>query len=160
VAPAAACDVAEGCVQCNTVSDCPAATFCSSPTCTNNVCGETFIPSGTALPNGAQTAGDCQQIVCNGAGGITSVNDAADLPKPTTACETNPACTGNPLTPSFTPAPTGTDCTSDSDPHAEVCGNTSNAAIAGTCVECNTTADCTEVNDAGTLACNSNFVCQ
>jgi hypothetical protein len=149
------CNAADGCVQCNTVADCPAATFCSTPTCTANVCGTVFVPAGTALPNGSQTAGDCQKLVCNGNGSVTSVDDATNIPTSTSACETNPSCTGNPLAPSFTPAPTGTDCTTDSDPSAFVCGNTSNSNIAGTCVECNTDADCIEINDAGTLSCNT-----
>jgi hypothetical protein len=112
-------------------------------------------------PASLQTPGDCQQIVCAGNGSVTSINDATNLPTSNSACLTNPACCGpSPLTPCFTDAPTGTPCTLASDPNAQVCGDTSNSNIAGTCVECNTSADCTNINDAGTLSCNSNFDCQ
>jgi hypothetical protein len=71
----------------------------------------------------------------------------------------NPACAGSPLAPSFTPAPTGTDCTVDNKPPRHVCGDTTNSFIAGVCVQCNTFADCLSLNDAGTLSCINN-VCQ
>ena len=104
-------------------------------------------------PAGQQTPGDCQKIVCNGAGGVTSVDDATDLPTSNTVCETNPACCGpSPLTPCFTPAAPGTNCTADNHPPNHVCGS---GATAGVCVQCNTDVDCGSVNDAGTLTCNT-----
>jgi hypothetical protein len=114
-----------------------------------------LTPNGTALPSGQQVQGNCQQLVCDGSGNTTSIGNATNLPTSTSACLTNPACSGTPLAPSFTPAPTGTACTSSSDPSAGVCGDTTNASLAGTCVECNTDADCLAVNDAGTLTCNT-----
>jgi len=121
-----------------------------------------FPGNAVALPASQQTPGSCQKLVCNGAGGTTSIDDPTNLPSSHSACLVNPACCGpSPLTPCFTSAPTGTPCTSPSDPHAAVCGNTSNSNIAGTCVECNTDADCEDVNDAGTLICNtSTGTCQ
>jgi hypothetical protein len=42
-----------------------------------------------------------------------------------------------------------------------VCGDTTNANTAGTCVQCNVDADCLSINDAGTLTCNtSTGTCQ
>jgi hypothetical protein len=114
-------------------------------------------------PAALQTPGDCQKVVCNGSGGTTSVDDPTDLPAPaSTACLINPSCCGpSPLTPCYTDAPTGTPCTSGSDPSATVCGNTTISNIAGTCVECNTNSDCLAINDAGTLACNTSMgLCQ
>jgi hypothetical protein len=32
--------------------------------------------------------------------------------------------------------------------------------FAGTCVQCNISADCNSINDAGTLTCTSSHVCQ
>jgi hypothetical protein len=98
-------------------------------------------PGNAVVPPGIQTPGDCQKLVCNGSGGTTSMDDPTDLPVSSSACLINPACTGVPLTPSFTPAPTGTTCTA-TDPLAHVCGDTSSPLLAGTCVECNVNADC------------------
>jgi hypothetical protein len=141
---------------------------CCSAACIGGVCGATscntsgtcVYPGNSVAPPSLQTPGDCQKIVCAGNGSITSIDDPTDLPTSNSACLTNPTCAGEPSAPSFTDATTGTPCTLASDPHAQVCGDTSNSNIAGTCVECNTTADCNNVNDAGTLSCNSNFVCQ
>ena len=156
------CDGNGNCVACNSPSDCPATgNFCTTATCNSGSCGTSDVASGTALPSGDQTPGDCQQLVCNGSGGTTSQNDATDLPVSSTACLMDPACTGNPLAPTFTDAPTGTDCTADGHPPNHVCGNTSNGNIAGTCVQCNTDADCLAINDAGTLSCDtSTGTCQ
>ena len=128
----------------------------ASPPCGNDgncAAGGTceMTPSGTALPAGQQTPGNCQQLVCNGSGGSISTDDPTNLPTPTSACLTNPACSGTPLAPSFTDAPTGTACTSASDSLADVCGDTSNSNIAGTCVECNMDSDC----GGGSTTCNT-----
>ncbi len=109
--------------------------------------------NSTALSQ--QTTGDCKQNVCDGAGNSTTIADPNDLPTPTSACQINPACAGS--TPQFDPAPTGTTCTSSSDPNASVCGDISKAALAGTCVECNSDNDCggAAFSDAGTSRCDT-----
>jgi hypothetical protein len=107
-----------------------------------------------------QTPGDCQKAVCNGAGGVTKVNDAADVPTSTTLCQTSPSCTGQPLKPHFTFAPQGTSCVGDGQPSKQVCGPPNDATFGGTCVQCNGDADCVSINDAGTLTCSSFHVCQ
>jgi hypothetical protein len=100
-----------------------------------------------------QTPGDCQKIVCTGSGGVTSADDATDLPVSNTTCLTNPACVGpSPLTPAFTPTATGTDCSADGNPPNHVCGDTSNGSIAGVRVECNVDADC---NFSAATTCNT-----
>ena len=150
-----ACSAASGCVACNVPTDCPAtASECVLRTCTGSVCGTQNAASGTVLS--MQTPGDCQKLVCNGAGGTTSVDDGTDLPTSTTLCLTMPACTGSPLRPSFTPAATGTNCTADNKPPRHVCGDTTKPAIAGTCVQCNANADC----PMATPTCNASNVCQ
>ena len=100
-----------------------------------------------------QTAGDCQKVVCNGAGGTTLVDDAFDLPTTTELC-LMPACTGAPLAPSFTPAAAGTNCSAEQPAGStkHVCGD--DVATAGTCVECNIVADCSV--DGGSC---TNHVC-
>ncbi len=127
---------------CCTSADCPATgNECVARTCVGGVCGTRNLGAEHTLSTG-QTAGDCQKIVCNGAGGTTSIDDPMDIPTSSTACRITPACTGSPLTPSFTAAPTGTDCTNDNDPPNQVCGDTTDLLVAGTCVECNVDAEC------------------
>ncbi|APR88662.1 Tetratricopeptide TPR_2 repeat protein [Minicystis rosea] len=172
------CDVAETCN--GTANACPADAFAPSATqcrasagvcdvaetCTGTSAAcpaNAFRPAGFA-PTALQTPGDCQKIVCTGtnATSVTSADDVIDVPTSSSACLINPACdtSGGPATPYFDPAPTGTSCTGDPGSGA-VCGDTSNPLIAGTCVECNTNADCFAVNDAGTLTCNtSTGVCE
>ena len=143
---------AGSCVECNAASDCAASTNeCVMATCTNNVCGTTNLDSTHVLA--AQTGGDCQKLVCNGAGGSMSLDDPTDLPSTTEICKTNPTCAGTPLIPTFTPAATDTDCSAEQAPGSKshLCGATTGVA-AGTCVECNADADCT--SDAGTCTNN------
>jgi hypothetical protein len=128
------------CVECNAPADCPATgNECVTRTCVANTCGTMNLGASHTLSTG-QTPGDCQRIVCNGAGGTTSADDPTDLPASSTVCLTNPACTGVPLAPSFTPAAAGTDCTADNNPPNDVCGSD---IAAGTCVDCNGDGDCT-----------------
>ncbi len=127
------------CVECASAADCPASgTECAVAACDANVCGATNVPQGYVLADG-QTTGDCQVLVCDGAGGTTSMDDATDLPVPTTVCVVDPACVGAPLTPSLTPEAAGADCTADNEPPKKVCGG---GLLTGACVECNTDADC------------------
>jgi hypothetical protein len=148
------CDAATGCVACNVAADCvPTGNICILATCSGHVCGTVNVAAGTSPPGLPQTSGDCQRIACNGAGAVTFIDDPADLPVGATVCLTNPACTGVPLAPSFTPAPTGTDCTADNQPPNHVCADTA-SPLAGKCVECNVPADCA----VGT--CTVNHTCQ
>ena len=136
------CDGAGSCVSCNAPTDCaPTGNECIVRTCTSHVCGTMNLGQTHTLTTG-QTPGDCQKIVCNGAGGMTSADDATDLPTSSTVCLTSPACTGAPLTPSFTPASMGTDCTADGVTNHDVCGG---GTAAGLCVECNADPDCVAI---------------
>ncbi|AKU95723.1 Tryptophan synthase alpha chain [Labilithrix luteola] len=136
-------------------TSCPSAVAaCGATDCDES--GACAYPGTTKAPAALSTPGDCQKVVCNGSGGVTSVDDATDLPTSNSACQVNPACCGpSPLTPCFTSAPATTQCTSAADPASHVCGDPRNAFIAGTCVQCNSNADCTSINPAGTLACNT-----
>jgi hypothetical protein len=134
------------------IATCPATVAaCAAVDC--DATGACVYPGATVAPAALQTPGDCQKVLCNGAGGVTAVNDPTDLPTSNSACLINPHCSNG--VPGFDNAPTGTPCRSAGDPSAQVCGDTSNATIAGTCVECNTDGDCFALNDAGTLVCNA-----
>jgi hypothetical protein len=146
--------------HCCTAS-CPATVAtCGATNCDGT--GACVYPGNTVAPPSLQAPGDCQKMVCDGSGGKTSVDDMTDIPGPSgSACLINPSCQGSPLAPHYDNAPTGTPCTLGSDPAAHVCGDTTIGVIAGTCVECNTSADCLAVNDAGTLVCNTSMgLCQ
>jgi hypothetical protein len=104
------CDGAGACVQCLTAADCPGGpdTECNTRTCTNGVCGLTQPDLGTPLAPASQTAGDCQTVVCDGAGGITSLADDTDGPPNTNQCATT-MCVGG--VPDTTNSAHGTSCT-------------------------------------------------
>ncbi len=129
---------------------CTAATPCGNTG--NCASGGVCEVTANGTPLGSQVPGDCKKATCDGAGGTTTVTDPTDLPTPNTICETNPSCQGS--TPHFDPAPTDTNCTADNNPPNHVCGDNS-TGLAGTCVECNTSADCLVLNDAGTLSCDT-----
>lgn len=67
-------DVVTG--MCTTAADCPGAdTPCQTRICKDNACGYQNGADGKAV--GAQIAGDCKELVCNGKGG-TRVNTLAE----------------------------------------------------------------------------------
>ncbi len=93
----------------------PSGGACGATDCDG--AGSCSFPGSTTAPAGFQTPGDCQKIVCNGSGGVMSVDDATDLPTSSTECLINPGCSGpSPLTPVFTDSATGTSCVGDNNP--------------------------------------------
>lgn len=59
------CDGSGLCVECVQDSDCPAGGACQEPKCNAGVCG--FGAAGAqTLPAAQQTAGDCQELRCDG----------------------------------------------------------------------------------------------
>jgi hypothetical protein len=135
------CNPASGCVACNVAADCPpTGSECIAATCTANTCGTQFLDNTVTVAVG-QTSGDCQKLVCNGAGGTVQVDNPSDPPFFATVCEVG-SCAGEPLAPVITFAATGTSCLADNQPPNQVCGDTTVPAIAGTCVQCNVDADC------------------
>lgn len=118
------------CVQCIMASQCPGPdNACQTRTCTGGSCGFSFATPGT--PAGNQTAGDCQTVVCDGAGGTTTVQDNNDVPADDGNQCTSEACTGG--IPSHPIRPINFPCAQDG---GVVC------SANGTCVECNTTSQC------------------
>lgn len=101
------CNGAGTCVQCITAATCPGAdTECQTRTCTGNICGFAFAPSGTAVA--AQIAGDCKSDVCNGAGAVTTVNANGDVPVDGNQCTDDLCAAGVPSNP---PKGAGSTCT-------------------------------------------------
>ncbi len=101
------CSASGVCVDCNVAADCPGTdTDCSTRTCLGNTCGNNFTASGT--PTSAQTAGDCQQVQCNGSGGTMSVAFNTDLPPDEPNACTSEVC--NAGVPEHPPVMNGTSC--------------------------------------------------
>ncbi len=115
--------------QCLLGTDCPGSdTECATRTCVEGICGVDFAAAG--LPLGAQTPGDCQLAVCDGAGNAGAQPDDGDAPDDGNQC-TNDACSGG--APVFDPLPTGATC---SQGGGFVCDGT------GRCVECVSASEC------------------
>ncbi len=124
------CTAAGACVACTAASQCPGTdTECEQRTCTNNVCGTTFTPSGTAVST--QTPGDCKENRCDGAGAIVAVNLNTDLPADDGNQCTSQVCAGG--APAFPAVPVNTACTQNG---GSFCSAT------GTCVACTTASQC------------------
>jgi acetyl esterase/lipase len=126
--------------QCSTPAQCPGGSQCQQATCVMGTCGLGNVPAGT--PVAVQTPGDCQEVVCDGQGAATSVDDDADVPADT-FCSSGGVCTSG--VPGFTDfAPPMSRCGPGGDPSLVCDGG-------GTCVECLTAGDC-----AGGEACVAN----
>ncbi|MBL4687713.1 MAG: hypothetical protein JKY37_24165 [Nannocystaceae bacterium] len=104
------CDGDGSCVECNSPSDCtdlPIDDDCRTRTCTAGVCGQDFVDQVTEVNATRQTLGNCQLIVCDGAGDIESETDNSDVPFDGLEC-TQDLCTAG--APSNPPAASGEDC--------------------------------------------------
>jgi Cys-rich repeat protein len=114
---------------CSDVSQCPGMdTDCQKPACKGGFCQLDYTATGTAIA--AQTKGDCQKLVCDGAGNTTSQADDADLPDDKNDCTTDGCAAGKPTT---TNKPKTTACTSGGGAHCNDVGQ---------CVECLSSSDC------------------
>jgi hypothetical protein len=77
------------CVQCLRDADCPDPGPCALSACSAaNLCSQTPAPAGTIAPIEFQTAGDCNVMVCDGAGQMIDEALSADVPAldPSTPC--------------------------------------------------------------------------
>ncbi len=118
-----------GAKPCGAASECPGAdTECKTRTCKGGICGAGFGADGKALAT--QTAKDCLQTVCDGAGATKSIPDAADKPDDANDC-TDDTCTAD--VPTFTAKSVGAPCTM---------GGGKKCTAASTCVECVADGDC------------------
>ena len=136
--PTTVCDGNGNCVGCTVASDCPGSDDdCETRTCTAGVCGLSFAAAGT--PTSQQTAGDCQQNQCDGAGNTISAIDNSDVPVDGNPCTDDLCSAGVPSNP---PSAAETSCNGD-----EVCdGN-------GSCVPCLIAADCGTATECVSYAC-------
>ena len=104
------CDAVGDCVGCLAATTCPGAdTECQTRTCTVGVCGVANAAAGT--PTATQTAGDCKQNECDGAGAIVAANHDADLPSDGFQCTSDVCAAGVPSNP---PLAAGAVCTQNS----------------------------------------------
>ncbi|MEZ4295154.1 MAG: hypothetical protein R3B70_09260 [Polyangiaceae bacterium] len=136
------CDGNGDCVGCNASSDCPGADDeCKTRTCTDGVCGFNFTASGTPLSS--QTAGDCKQDVCDGAGNVISQNADSDLPPDDGNQCTEQACSAGSPWPG---SPAGTSCSQNGGNHCDG---------SGSCVECLVPSECPGIDtECMTRACS------
>jgi hypothetical protein len=88
-------------------------------------------------------AGDCQQAVCDGQGGITTVADDTDVPADGNPCTIDACANG---VPTHTNVPAGTDCGA---------GGQLTCDGAGTCVGCKQDADCGASTACAAHACDT-----
>lgn len=132
--------VGPDCLSCVVADDCPALNApCQERTCDAGVCGTSPLPEGT--PVAEQIFGDCRIAVCDGAGAVTEVADAADLFGGSSAC-TQRACVGGEL--QVTHQPLGSPC---AEGGGSICDG------AGSCVGCVTAADCGTSTPCEAFAC-------
>jgi plastocyanin len=128
------CDSGGLCVGCVDASTCPGQdNECSKRVCDTGVCGTSFTAAGVVVA--AQTAGDCQQKQCDGAGAVHTVPDNTDLPVDGNECTSDLCTVGAPSNP---PIMAGGVCTT---PGNTVCDG------AGKCVECNVASTCPGVDN-------------
>ena len=100
------CNGAGACVGCNSPSQCSGTDDeCKTRTCNAGACGMAFAPSGQPLTT--QTAGNCQQLQCDGTGTSTSAIDNGDVPVDGNQCTTDVCTAGVPANP---PTAIGSTC--------------------------------------------------
>jgi hypothetical protein len=123
------CNGAGTCVQCNAALQCPGMdTDCQTRVCSSGTCG--VMNASPGVPTSSQTAGDCQENVCNGMGSVMSQADDSDVPVDGNDC-TSDTCTAG--MPANTPLPQNSACSS---------GGGSFCSSSGTCVQCNVASQC------------------
>ncbi|MCB9628598.1 MAG: hypothetical protein H6725_14580 [Sandaracinaceae bacterium] len=137
------CNGSGTCVDCNSAAQCGTSTFCQTFTCNSNTCGVSNTANNTPLPGGSQTAGDCRELRCNGAGGTTNAVLNSDLPNDNNQCTTDTCSAG---TPTFTNVAINTACGS-----GDFCNGS------GACVDCNMASQCGTSTFCQTFTCNSNM---
>ncbi|MBX3130167.1 MAG: lamin tail domain-containing protein [Polyangiaceae bacterium] len=136
------CDGAGACVGCASAADCPGTnTECRSKTCVNNTCGFDFTAAGT--PVTSQTAGDCKENRCDGAGDVVAANHDTDLPVDGNQC-TDDVCTSG--VPSNPLRSAGATCSQS--------GGTQCDGL-GSCVQCLSAAQCGTSTDCVTHTCTA-----
>jgi len=117
-------------LACVEAADCPApANVCVQRSCESGCCGTTFVNAGVA-PAAGQTDGDCRQVVCDGNGATSTVDDPTDTPAPEDDCHVGVCEDGNP--------------TQEAKAARSACGPDDDkiCTAEGACVECTGDQDC------------------
>ena len=115
--------------ECTLPKDCEGVdNDCSQRTCENRKCGFDYAKSAVVV--GAQVDGDCQKLVCDGAGAIKSTADDTDKPTDGNVCIVR-ACKDG--VPSQTPAPSTASCGSSSQFKCDGKGNCGGCQVDGDC---------------------------
>ena len=113
--------------ECTAATDCPGTdTACAARACTDGTCAIAFVPAGSSVT--AQTAGDCQKIVCDGTGKTMSTADDGDAPAADNTCVSR-TCSNGAIVEAV--APQGT-----------ACGTGLECDGGGTCVNCTLESEC------------------
>lgn len=164
----ALCSAFGTCVECNAATQCPGTdTECHTRTCAGNACGQSNAAAGTLTS--AQTAGDCQQSQCDGAGNIVSAVNDSDLPADDLAQCTSEICTAG--VPSHPNKSFGTACNQNGGAlcdGAGACvapsctdtlhnGNETDVDCGGSCMSCPTSAGCLVAADCQSGVCTGNI---
>ncbi len=156
---------------CNDPSECPGQDdACETRTCEEGVCGLDFVADGTAIPQ--QAPGDCQVVVCDGAGATKGLADDTDILDDNNECTTDTCDQGVPVnadTAAGSPCTVGgkvcdgigacVECVVDTDCMSLVCAQ--NTCIAATCIDTVKNANETDIDCGGPdcLPCNDNDDC-
>ena len=127
------CDGSGHCLGCTDAGQCGLVTFCQPWTCDAGACNANNKADGT--PADQQVSGDCQQVQCNGGGGVKNVADNGDVPADDgNQCTSESCSSGNPIHP---PLAAETACSQNG---GVVCnGSVSSPA----CVQCYDNDQCT-----------------
>jgi hypothetical protein len=138
------CDATGNCVGCLQPSDCLGPdTDCRTRKCTSGVCGFTYTDSGIKVSS--QAPKDCKSDVCDGSGGVVTVNDDTDVPADGKQCTTDLCTNGTPSNPPVAP---GTACTDNGG----VGCNASGSCVPAPVVVSTTPADTASVGAPTTIA--------
>ena len=114
--------------ECIEPTDCPGVDEgCQFRACTDGQCGTAFVQAGSPALTG-QTPGDCQTVVCDGAGGARPISDDTDLPVDGEQCTDDVCVDGKPSNPDTA---AGTECGK-----GLICDGV------GRCVDCLVASDC------------------
>ncbi len=115
--------------ECCAPTDCPVPeNECVERVCEAGKCDTAAVASGVAVST--QTIGDCQRIVCDGAGATKAIADDADVLDDDKACTIDKCQTGQPKN---TPTPAGQAC---DESGGKKCDGS------GACLECLAPSDC------------------
>lgn len=139
---------AGACVACQSAGQCPqpASALCGTATCTNGVCGMTFVTAGTRTAT--DPTANCKRSQCDGQGREVIVNDDSDLPLDLNSTDcTTPSCVNG--QPSTRRKPVRSTCLSGSA--QGICN------ADGICVSCIDDSDCPDRDGSfcGTGVCRS-----